>query len=198
MFTGIVSDIGEVMVVSKRGDDLYMRIKTGYDLETIACGASIAHAGVCMSVVDKDTKGYGIDISAESLSKTTMGTWRVGHRVNLERALRGSDEIGGHWVTGHVDAMGEVCSCTYLSDCIRLEISAPDSLAYGLAPKGAISVDGVSLTVNAVAKLGFSVNIIPHTRQVTTLGGVRSGDKVNLEIDLIARYIARYLETGKG
>lgn len=203
MFTGIITDVGRLKSVSREKNrsewgDTRMIVETAYDTSAISIGASIAHSGACMTVVEKGPGWYAFDVSDESLSKTTMGSWIEGTAINLERAMTGQDEFGGHMVTGHVDAVGEVISRQAVAGSIRFVIKAPEDLSFGIAPKGSITVDGVSLTVNAVDEEGFHLNIIPHTAEVTTLGQLQSGDRVNLEIDVIARYVARYLEHMKG
>jgi riboflavin synthase len=204
MFTGIITDVGTLVSVDRdqsgnrsEWGDTRMVIDSHYDCETIAIGASIAHAGACMTVVEKEAteKGcrYTFDVSDESLDKTTLSDWKSGHQVNLERAMTAKDELGGHLVTGHVDQIGELVSRTPLAGSLKLDFKAPSEMMATIAPKGSITIDGVSLTVNTVDDTQFSVNIIPHTAEVTTLGQLQPGDKVNLEIDLIARYVARYL-----
>lgn len=206
MFTGIITDIGRLQKVARdtggEWGDTRMYVSSSYDVETIEIGASISHAGACMTVVEKEAyQGgalYAFDVSDESLSKTTMGAWQVGDAINLERALSAKDELGGHLVTGHVDGVGEVASIKSVAGSLEIWFEAPKDIIFGIAPKGSITVDGVSLTVNLVEKNRFSVNLIPHTAEVTTLGKLSIGDKVNLEIDLIARYVARYLAHMKG
>ncbi len=197
MFTGIITDIGTIKSVTRvsgvEWGDTRMDVACSYDVSTIDIGASISHAGACMTVVEKGADSYAFDVSDESLSKTTMADWQVGTRVNLERALTGADELGGHLVTGHVDGVGTVLSIEEAAGSHKLRFEAPADMAFGIAPKGSITIDGVSLTVNAVECNQFEVNIIPHTWQITTLGKLQPGGKVNLEIDLIARYVARYL-----
>ena len=194
MFTGIVTDTGRVRAVEARGDTRFV-LETAYDLDSVAMGASICCAGVCLTVVDKGPGWFAVDVSAETLSRSTLGAWREGSAVNLERSLRLGDELGGHIVSGHVDAVGSVADRRADGDSVRLEFAAPAALTPYIAEKGSITVDGVSLTVNAVADTDdgcvFGVNIIPHTQQVTTLGGLAAGDPVNLEIDTLARYVAR-------
>lgn len=206
MFTGIITDIGTLIAITREtgGEwgDTRMVVECAYDVDTIDIGASISHAGACMTVVEK-TPGklggtYAFDVSNESLSKTTMGKWEAGDKINLERALTGKDELGGHLVTGHVDGVGTVSAREEIAGSLRIRFNAPKDIAFGIAPKGSITVDGVSLTVNLVEGTAFEVNIIPHTSQVTTLGKLQVGDKANLEIDLIARYVARYLAHMKG
>jgi len=204
MFTGIITDIGTVKSVTRgtggEWGDTRMDIETLYDISTIDIGASISHAGACMTVIEKgrtqDGGGwYAFEVSDESLEKTTMSKWKAGTKINLERALTGADELGGHLVTGHVDGVGTLMARTEIAGSLKLDFKAPDHIAFGIAPKGSITVDGVSLTVNEASGSTFSVNIIPHTAQATTLGGLQPGDDINLEIDLIARYVARYLSS---
>ncbi|MBF0248261.1 MAG: riboflavin synthase [Alphaproteobacteria bacterium] len=178
---------------STDGEGRRFEIETAFDTADIAIGGSVAHDGACMTVVDKGDGWYAIEVSAESLSKTTLGSWDVGRRMNLERAMRLGDELGGHIVSGHVDGVGEILTRAPEGDSVRFTFRAPDALAKYLAPKGSITIDGVSLTVNEVNGSEFGVNIIPHTQTATTLGARRAGDKVNLEIDMLARYVARLL-----
>ena len=197
MFTGIITDIGTVKSVTRGsgGDwgDTRMDVECAYDTASIDIGASINHAGACMTVIEKGPDWFAVEVSDESLSKTTMGKWAAGDKINLERALTGADELGGHLVTGHIDGVAAVTGREEIAGSLKLDFTAPEDIAFGIAPKGSITIDGVSLTVNEAAGSTFSVNIIPHTSQVTTLGGLQVGDEVNLEIDLIARYVARYL-----
>ena len=200
MFTGIVTDMGEVLALDQRGD-LRVRIGTRYDPAGIDLGASIACDGVCLTVVAKgrdQTGWFDVDISAESVGKTTVADWRVGRRLNLERALRVGDELGGHIVSGHVDGVAEVVAVSDEGDSTRFRFRAPEALAGFIAPKGSVALNGTSLTVNEVAGAEFGVNIIPHTKEVTTWGEVRAGDRVNIEIDTLARYVARLREVGWG
>lgn len=195
MFTGIVTDIGQVRAIAP-GGDTRVEIVTSYDPDTIDLGASIACSGVCLTVIAKgatpDGKGwFAATVSAETLSKTTLGTWRAGTPVNLERSLRVGDELGGHIVQGHIDGAAEVLSVTQEGDSWRFQFRAPETLARYIAPKGSIALDGVSLTVNEVQGSVFGVNIIPHTWSATTFGKIKAGDRVNLEIDVLARYVAR-------
>jgi len=207
MFTGIITDIGSIKSLTRetgddRGDahwgDTRMEVTSSYAADGIEIGASISISGACMTVVEKTSVGSGctfaFDVSDESLSKTTMGDWEAGRPVNLERALTGKDEMGGHMVTGHVDAVGTLESRTEIAGSLNLRFNAPDDIMFGIAPKGSITIDGVSLTVNIVEKNAFEVNIIPHTAAATTLGKLQAKSKVNLEIDVIARYVARYLD----
>jgi riboflavin synthase len=197
MFTGIVTAVGEVTRAERRGDQALFEIASPYDAETVAIGASINHAGCCLTVVEATRTNSGmrhvVECSPETLAKSTLGKWQIGSRMNLERAARLGEEIGGHLVAGHVDGVGRLVKRGIEGDYLCLEVSAPEALARYLAPKGSIAVDGVSLTVNEVEGAQFSVMIIPHTGQVTTLGKLEPGDEVNLEVDLIARYLARML-----
>jgi len=195
MFTGIITDIGTIRAIEHRGD-LHVRIACGYDISTIDIGASIACSGACMTVVELGPDWFAVDISAESVARTAPGRWEEGGRLNLERSLKVGDELGGHIVTGHVDGVGAIASLAEEGDSHRLEIRAPADLAAYLAPKGSIAVDGISLTVNSVTDQPdgttlFGINIIPHTFAVTTLGGMAIHDQVNLEIDVLARYLGR-------
>ncbi|MCB1311364.1 MAG: riboflavin synthase [Sedimentitalea sp.] len=195
MFTGIVTDIGTVLELEQRGD-LRARIATGYDTAEIEIGASIASDGVCLTVIGLGPDWYEVEISAETVARTNLGGWRKGSRVNLERALRVGDELGGHIVSGHVDGVAEVISAEASGDSTRLTLRAPEALARFIAPKGSVALNGTSLTVNEVTGRDFTVNLIPHTRAVTTWGAVAVGDAVNLEIDTLARYVARLAEAG--
>ncbi len=196
MFTGIITDIGRIEALEQRGD-LRARISCGYDMAGVDLGASIACDGVCLTVVAKgdDPKGwFDVDISAETVSKTNLSAWSVGKRVNLERALKVGDELGGHIVSGHVDGVAEVVGTEDDGDSTRVTLRAPESLARFIAPKGSVALNGTSLTVNAVDGCDFGINFIPHTKEMTTWGDVGMGDKVNLEIDTLARYVARLAE----
>jgi riboflavin synthase len=198
MFTGIITDIGRVVAAERRGDTR-LRIATAYDIATIDMGASIACDGVCLTVVatGADPGGwFDVDASAETLSKTTVGTWQPGRPVNLERALRVGDELGGHIVSGHVDGLAEVVGLRPEGDSLRVTFRAPRHLAGFIAPKGSVALNGTSLTVNEVDGTDFGINFIPHTRTVTTWGAIAAGDAVNLEIDTLARYVARLREWG--
>jgi riboflavin synthase len=193
MFTGIVTDIGTVEAVDTQGD-LRVRISTAYDTATVDLGASISCSGVCLTVVDKGPGWFAVDVSGETVSRTAKGQWTQGRRLNLERALKLGDELGGHIVTGHVDGVGKVADSVEVGGSHRIAIAAPRELAAYIAPKGSITVDGVSLTVNEVSDgegVTFGVNIIPHTAAVTTFGDLRPGQQVNLEIDVLARYLQR-------
>lgn len=195
MFTGIITDIGTVTVLERDGD-LRARIATGYETAGIDIGASIASDGVCLTVVALGADWYDVQISAETVSKTNLGGWAIGSRVNLERALRVGDELGGHIVSGHVDGVAEVIARTTEGDSTRITLRAPQALARFIAPKGSVALNGTSLTVNEVSGCEFGVNLIPHTLGVTTWGAVKVGDRVNLEIDTLARYVARLAEAG--
>ncbi|MFL6762088.1 MAG: riboflavin synthase [Sphingomicrobium sp.] len=196
MFTGIVTDIGTVRSAEQRGD-LRLVIGTSYDLDTVELGASISCSGVCLTVVDKGEDWFAVDVSGETVSRTAADHWREGARLNLERALRLGDELGGHIVTGHVDAVAEVVGTCPEGDSMRIGISVPKELARMIAPKGSITLDGVSLTVNEVRDetgiTHFAVNIIPHTAQHTTLGGLSGGQQLNVEVDVLARYLDRMI-----
>lgn len=203
MFTGIIGDVGEIAAIERRGD-LRARILCGFAVEDIAIGASIACDGVCLTVVarGRDAEGRGwfdVDASAETLALTTLSEWAqtgAGRRINLERALRVGDELGGHIVSGHVDGIAELLSDEDEGDSTRLLFRAPEELAKFIAPKGSIALDGTSLTVNEVDGARFGVNLIPHTKAVTTWGAAKAGDLVNLEVDTMARYVARLAEYG--
>jgi riboflavin synthase len=195
MFTGIVTDIGRVRAIKDTNRDRRFEITTAYDLATIDIGASIAHSGCCLTVVEKGDDWFAVEVSAESLSLTTLSQWSVGARINLERATKVGDDLGGHIVSGHVDGLGEVLSVRLEGGSHRLEVRAPKPLHRYIAQKGSIALEGVSLTVNAVHDDVFGVNIIPHTWDVTTLGQIVVGSRVNLEIDMLARYAARWQET---
>ena len=198
MFTGIITDIGEVLAVELRGD-MRARIGCGYDIGGIDIGASIACDGVCLTVValgEAPRGWFEVDISAETLSKTNIGAngWAVGQRLNLERALKVGDELGGHIVSGHVDGVAELVELHDEGDSTRMTFQAPRDLARFIAPKGSVALNGTSLTVNEVDGTRFGVNVIPHTKEVTTWGRAAVGDGVNLEVDTMARYVARLRE----
>jgi riboflavin synthase len=195
MFTGIITDIGTITELTREGD-LRARIRTGYDTGRIDRGASIASDGVCLTVVALGPDWYEVQVSAETVSKTNLSDWAVGHRVNLERALRVGDELGGHIVSGHVDGVAEVVGVRDEGDSTRVTLRAPQALARFIAPKGSVALNGTSLTVNEVEGADFGINFIPHTKSVTTWGAVETGDRVNLEIDTLARYVARLAEAG--
>lgn len=195
MFTGIVTDVGRLRAVRETNRDLRFEVETSFDLSTIDMGASISHAGCCLTIVEKGDNWFAVEISGETTSLTTLGAWKEGDPINLERAARVGDELGGHIVSGHVDGVGEVVSVESDGGSHRVKIRAPRPLHRFIAPKGSITVDGVSLTVNEVEDDVFGVNLIPHTWDVTTLGRLVPGSKVNLEIDMLARYLARWRET---
>ncbi|WP_282077716.1 riboflavin synthase [Epibacterium ulvae] len=196
MFTGIITDVGVITELEQQGD-LRARIKTAYDTQGIDMGASIASDGVCLTVVDLGPDWYDVQISAETLSKTNLGHdgWQVGKRVNLERALKVGDELGGHIVSGHVDGVATVVEIRDEGDSTRVTLEAPKELARFIAPKGSVALNGTSLTVNEVEGQKFGINFIPHTKDMTTWGEVSVGDPVNLEIDTLARYVARLQDT---
>lgn len=195
MFTGIVTDIGRVRAVTETNRDRRYEIETAWDVSGIDMGASISHAGCCLTVVEKNDGWFAVEVSDETLSKTTLGGWKTGDPVNLERAAKLGDEMGGHVVSGHVDGLGKVVSIEQIGGSHRIVVEAPAPLHRYIAAKGSITVDGVSLTVNAVDGRNFDLNIIPHTWEATTLGRLQPGDAVNLEIDMLARYLARWQET---
>jgi riboflavin synthase len=199
MFTGIITDIGEVIAVEPRAQGLAgLTIACGYDPDSIGVGASIACSGVCLTVVARGNEGnrgwFAVEAAAETLRLTTVGNWRRGTRINLERALKIGDELGGHMVAGHADGLAGVVTREDLTEMARFTLRAPQALTRFIAAKGSVALDGVSLTVNEVADHTFSVLIIPHTLKVTTLGSLAAGDAVNLEVDLMARYVARLME----
>lgn len=199
MFTGIVTDIGRVLKTEQQGD-LRARIGTGYDVGRIDIGASIACDGVCLTVValgSDPLNWFDVQISAETVSKTNLSGWLAGKRINLERALKVGDELGGHIVSGHVDGLAEVVGLRPEGDSLRVTFRAPHHLAGFIAPKGSVALNGTSLTVNEVEGTDFGINFIPHTQTATTWGEVRLGDRVNLEIDTMARYVARLREWGQ-
>lgn len=195
MFTGIITDVGQVRHVEKRGD-LRARIGTSYHTAGIDLGASIACDGVCLTVIETGPDWFDVEISAETVSKTNIShnTWDEGRRLNLERALKVGDELGGHIVSGHVDGVAELIALEDEGDSTRATFRAPGELAKFIAPKGSVTLNGTSLTVNDVDGATFGINMIPHTKSVTTWGDARVGDRINLEIDTLARYVARLQE----
>lgn len=195
MFTGIVTDVGRVLAVERPGD-LRARIGTAYDTGRIDIGASISCDGVCLTVVALGEGWFDVQVSAETVSKTNLGGWAPGKRINLERALKVGDELGGHIVSGHVDGLATVTGLRVEGESLRVTFRAPDALAGFIAPKGSVCLNGTSLTVNEVEGASFGVNLIPHTQAVTTWDEVAVGDAVNLEIDTLARYVARLREWG--
>ena len=196
MFTGIVTDVGTVHKAEQRGD-LRLQIRCSYDMATVDLGASIACSGVCLTVVDKAEDWFAVDVSAETVSRTADDLWREGAQLNLERSLRMGDELGGHIVTGHVDAVGTVVETVPTGDSVRISVEVPRNLAPMIAPKGSIALDGVSLTVNDVedapGSARFTINLIPHTARETTFDKVASGRQLNVEIDVLARYLDRMI-----
>ncbi len=190
MFTGIITDIGRITQLEQRGD-LRARIACSYDTGGIDLGASIACNGCCLTVVTLGDTWFEVDISAESLSKTNLGDWAQGSRINLERALKVGDELGGHIVSGHVDGVATITAMTEEGDSTRVTLQAPENLAKFIAPKGSVALNGTSLTVNEVNGTSFGINFIPHTKSVTNWGDAEVGDRINLEIDTLARYVAR-------
>lgn len=195
MFTGIITDIGRVRSVAQTARDRRYEVETAWDVSGIDLGASISHAGVCLTVVEKADNWFAVEVSGETLDKTTLGDWAAGTPINLERATKVGDELGGHIVSGHVDGLGAVVEITPEGGSHRIVIEAPAPLHRFIAAKGSITVDGVSLTVNSVDGRRFGLNIIPHTWEATTLGALKVGSAVNLEIDMLARYLARWQET---
>ena len=195
MFTGIITDVGEILELEKRGD-LRARIKTNYDTNGIAFGASIACDGICLTVVDFGDNWFDVEISAETVSKSVIGSglWRIKHQVNLERSLKVGDELGGHIVSGHVDGIAKVSSIKDEGDSTRFMFEVPAELARFIAPKGSLALNGTSLTVNEVKDNSFGINLVPHTKKVTSWGKTKVGDPINLEIDTLARYVARLAE----
>lgn len=197
MFTGIVTDVGAVVKAEQRAD-LRLAIRCGYDMSTLELGASICCSGVCLTVVDTGENWFAVDLSMETLSRTARDLWREGAKLNLERSLRVGDELGGHFVTGHVDCIGDVVGVWPEGGSTRIEVSVPKALAPLIAGKGSIALDGVSLTVNEAREAEdgdtrFSVNIIPHTASCTSFGGIAAGRQLNVEVDVLARYIDRML-----
>ncbi|MCP5365095.1 MAG: riboflavin synthase [Hyphomicrobiales bacterium] len=193
MFTGIVEGVGHIEDIQQDGDT---RLKIGWDCadKNMALGASVCCSGVCLTVIDRGAGWFAVQASAETLSCTTLGSWRVGTKINLERALKVGDELGGHFVFGHVDACADIVSVTPEGESLRFVFEAPSDLSRFFAPKGSVALNGVSLTVNEVADNRFGVNMIPHTLAMTTFGAARQGERVNLEIDMLARYVARLQE----
>ena len=198
MFTGLVSDVGEIVAADDRGSTRRLRVACAYSAEGIAIGASIACSGPCLTAIAVGTAGnrtwFDIDAGLETLERTTLGTWQVGRRINLERSLKLGDELGGHLVSGHVDGMATVLRRRDIGETTRFDIEAPEPLARFIAEKGSVALDGTSLTVNRVDGRVFSVLLIPHTLAVTTWGAVQGGDRLNIEIDMMARYAARLAE----
>jgi len=194
MFTGLITDVGQLRSRRPMERGVRMEIETRYEVADIPIGASIACSGACLTVIDKGADWFAVDVSAETLDKTTLGAWQPGRHINLERALRLGDELGGHIVSGHVDGVAEITARRPDGEAVRLSIGPPTPLSRYIAPKGSVAIDGVSLTVNEVGASDFGVCIIPHTLAATTLGEIEAGARVNLEIDMLARYVARLLE----
>jgi riboflavin synthase len=192
MFTGIIRDVGEIVALDKSGD-WKISVSTNLNLDDAGIGCSIACDGVCLTLIEKTESSFTVQLSAETLSKTTAKNWKIGKRLNLERALRMGEELGGHLVSGHVDGVAKIVSKTPENDSLRYKFSLPENLAKYAAQKGSIAVDGISLTVNEVEGEVFGANIIPHTQNMTTLGAKNIGDDVNIEIDVVARYVERML-----
>jgi riboflavin synthase len=195
MFTGIITDVGRLRAAKDLGGAMRFDVETAYDTAGLNIGASVSHSGCCLTVVDKGPGWFAAELSNETLALTTLGDWRPGDPINLERAVKVGDELGGHVVSGHVDGTGEVVSVTQDGGSYRVVVKAPDPLHRYIAPKGSITLDGVSLTVNEVDGQTFGVNLIPHTWKVTALNRLTPGSRVNLEIDVLARYAARWRET---
>jgi riboflavin synthase len=196
MFTGITTGMGEIRRIERRGDT-HLVIAAPYDVDAIPIGASIACSGICLTVVDKGSaqdRWFAVTASGETLARTTLGQWKVGDRINLERPLRLGDEMGGHIVAGHVDGIARILAIAPVGQSRRMDCEAPETLARFIAPKGSVTLDGVSLTVNEAVGPRFDVNIIPHTLNATSFGRAAPGDKVNLEVDLLARYVARLVQ----
>ncbi|CAI8373342.1 MAG: Riboflavin synthase [SAR116 cluster bacterium MED-G04] len=197
MFTGIVTAIGRISRIDhNKGGDARFYIDTPWDCQSIALGASIACSGCCLTLVEAEGQGFAVDVSLETIAVTTLNTWEVGTEINLERALSMGDELGGHIVSGHVDGLGEIIDITRDGDGHRVVIDAPADLAHLIAPKGSVTLEGISLTVNEVDGRRFGIMVIPHTWDNTTLKHRQPGDKINLEADMLARYVARILNHG--
>ncbi len=200
MFTGLITDIGEILEIKQQGDT-WLKIGCSYDPSTIAEGASICCSGACLTALEREADGerswFSVEASQETLDKTTLGKWQVGTKINLERSLCLGDELGGHLVSGHVDGVGTITAITPEGASQRFQFKAPDELARFIAPKGSIALNGTSLTVNEVEGAEFGVNLIPHSLEVTTWGNAQVGDQINIEIDMLARYVARLAEFQK-
>ena len=198
MFTGIVTDIGTITSVDNENETRF-KIATSYDIMSIGVGVSICCSGVCLTVVEKGLDWFAVEVSKETLLKTTLREWQVGSCINLERSLKMGDEMGGHIVLGHVDGVSQLTDAKLVGESVRMSFEVPEGLKSFIAQKGSVTVDGVSLTVNKVKDSHFTINVIPHTLQMTTMSKLRAGDAVNLEIDVLARYVSRLLETkGQG
>jgi len=198
MFTGLITDVGRLRARKPLEKGVRFEIETSFPMDGVAIGASIACSGTCLTVVEKGAGWFAVDVSAETLDKTTLGDWKAGRRINLERSLRLGDELGGHIVSGHVDGVAEIVDRGPDGEATRFTIRPPAELAHFVASKGSVALDGVSLTVNEIQESGFGVCIIPHTAAETTFGDLQPGDRVNLEIDMLARYVARLLEKDNG
>lgn len=196
MFTGIITDMGEITAIDKDGD-WKIRIRCGFDMSAVPIGASIACSGVCLTVVEKDANSFLVQVSQETLDKTAIGDWTVGKKINLEQSLKMGDELGGHLVFGHVDGLAEVVSITPVMDSHEIVFAVPETLKHLVAAKGSVALDGTSLTVNAVNDNKIHINIIPHTWDVTSFGQIKQGQKVHVEADMLARYVARILDVQK-
>jgi riboflavin synthase len=194
MFTGIITDVGSVRRVDRSGGDARFEFDTKYDMSSVDIGASIACSGCCLTVIEKGPGWFAVQVSAETLARTTLGDWRDDSRVNLERALKVGDELGGHIVSGHVDGVASLVERRSEGDSVRFVFEAPEDIAKFVAPKGSVAIEGVSLTVNEVSGRRFGINVIPHTQDSTTLGALVAGGRVNMEIDMLARYVARLME----
>jgi riboflavin synthase len=193
MFTGLITDVGRLRLRGPLRKGVRFEIESGFPMDEVAIGASIACSGACLTVVDKGEDWFAVDVSAETLDKTTLNSWQSGRRINLERSLRLGDELGGHIVSGHVDGVAEIVDCRPDGEASRFTIRPPTGLVHFIASKGSVALDGVSLTVNEVSETDFGVCIIPHTLVCTTFEDLQTGDRVNLEIDMLARYVARQL-----
>lgn len=193
MFTGIITDLGELVRINKNKGDWRLHIRTHYNLPDIAIGASICCDGVCLTVIDKEHGAFAVDVSRETLSKTTIGEWEEGRRINLEQSMKVGDELGGHFVFGHVDGVATLESVKPEGDSHRLKIKVPEGTAPYFASKGSVAINGTSLTINDVEGDLIGINIIPHTWNVTNIGYLKPGDHVNLEIDMLARYVSRIM-----
>jgi riboflavin synthase len=194
MFTGIITDIGTITQITSQGNERRMWVRSSYDMQSIALGASIAHDGCCLTVTEIKGDVYAVDVSPHTLEFTTLGTWHEGREVNLERALKAGDELGGHMVSGHVDGVASIASITPEGQSVHYRITPPDALKIFIAEKGSVTLNGTSLTVTWVDDADFGLTLIPHTLRVTTWGNAKVGDAMNLEIDMLARYMQRMLE----
>lgn len=194
MFTGLVQHIGKIRSIDKSSGDLKFEIETDMNMSEVQMGASICCSGCCLTVVDKTENSFSVDVSNETLSKTTLGAWEVMTRVNLEPSLKVGDEMGGHFVSGHIDSCAQILSIEQDAGSRRIKVSIPEGMSLYIAAKGSITIDGISLTVNKVCDTSFNVNIIPHTWDNTTLSDRNIGDDVNIEIDMLARYVRRMIE----